>query len=234
MKKIVFMAAVVGFAVLSPKAEAYVLSPGGSVSAATMGDNAVPSGTVIDSITNEVGSPGQGSTVSANLTTVVIKEAGGTLDFVYQVQNTTAAGGDWIHRATMVSFTGWSTNVWYSSKNTGYSSYFSNADSTSTIAGADRSNSGQTVGFTLETTTNGTPDVNSGIAPGAYSFILVIKTDATAYRGGSSFVIDGGVTSFTSFAPAPEPSSIVLAGMGVVFLGGFFWRRKLQTLPAVG
>jgi hypothetical protein len=237
MKKwLIGLMTVLGLAVAAPSARAVLIAPGGSTPLTS--SSPVPTGgTVLDSIVNEVGAPSPGSQIAGTLSTIVYKEAAGTLDFIYQLQNTTAlSDGDWFHRVTVVNFNGYTTDVSYAATADGLSSYFVDASASSTISSADRSNNGNTVGFTLETFPGGVPNLNSGVAPGGYSYILVVKTNATQYySGGSTFAIDGGTLSFQSFTPSPAPSSLALLGAACfTFAGAFVWRRRRALALTVG
>jgi hypothetical protein len=65
------------------------------------------------------------------------------------------------------------------------------------------------------------------LPPGFTSALMVLQTNAQFYKPTLASVIDGSVASVASFAPnVPEPSSIVLAGLGLLGLAAWGWRRK--------
>jgi hypothetical protein len=71
------------------------------------------------------------------------------------------------------------------------------------------------------------PPDSSKIQPGQTSNVLVISTNAMNFKAGNASVIDGGVTTVSSFEPAsgvPEPASLLLIGGGFVALA--FVRRS--------
>src|SRR5207244_3561477 len=117
------------------------------------------------------------------------------LDFVYQVK--VAAGPDSVTRVTASSYTGFTTDVGYSTS--GFLPPGSVAGGV-TPATVDRSLSGpgKVVGF------NFIPNID----PGGHSILLVIETNADAFKPGTLSLIDAFTFSSTSFyAPAvvPEP-----------------------------
>lgn len=60
------------------------------------------------------------------------------------------------------------------------------------------------------------------LAPGAATTLIVVYTNATLFAPTFANVIDGAVTSVTSFAPGvavPEPATLLLTMIGVVPLG---------------
>jgi hypothetical protein len=59
-----------------------------------------------------------------------------------------------------------------------------------------------------------------GIDPGVEARFVYVFTDAKNYIKGSASVINGGVASVDTFAPAPvpEPASIAVLGLGAVAL----------------
>ena len=61
------------------------------------------------------------------------------------------------------------------------------------------------------------------------SSVLVIKTNATTFGKGSSSIIDGGIATVASLAPAtvPEPSTGILVGLVAV---GFFMARRFRLI----
>jgi hypothetical protein len=158
------------------------------------------------------------ATFSGTLTTDVISgdpsNPYGGLTFTYLLSNDSISP-DQIERLTINSFAGFQTDVSYQIPALG------------TIPDiSDRSGSGNTIGFTF----NGPPvSVLGTLLPGHSSALLVIQTNATHYASTTANVIDGSVTSVATYGPIaliPEPSSMVLAGLGLAALAAVGYRRR--------
>jgi hypothetical protein len=92
---------------------------------------------------------------------------------------------------------------------------------------ADRSTA-DVIGFTFADAHAQVPQLLGNIGPGMQSKILVVQTNATEFLPSFASVIDGSTTNVPSWAPIaqiPEPSTLVLAGLGVVGLA-FGWARR--------
>jgi len=218
------LAAILATAVTVSPAHAIPLAPGGAVTApnAAFGPVAYPAGgTVLASVTNEV--PFSAVGVTGTLTTEAIRNAGGSVDFLYQF---TAAAGNLsaIHRITATDFTGYSTDVRFG---TGPAPFV--APTALFMAGADRSAvTGDAIGWQIAPAGSA-----GGVSAGQKSYVLIVKTNATSFKAGSTFAIDGGVISFSSYAPSgptitavPEPSTMAIAGLGALGFIGYGLRRR--------
>jgi hypothetical protein len=178
-------------------------------------------GTFLTGVTTSVSQYG----ISGIFRTAVYRNSGNGLDFYYQFQNTSATSE--INRITTVNFGMFSTNVGFVTTDIdGTGGAGSGGTAVNFVAGsqapvaADRSSApGTTIGFDFRGGTD-------TIANGEVSRIFVIRTNATGWSTGSTFMINGGVASVASFQPIPEPSTYALMGAGLLALG--LVRRKRQ------
>lgn len=142
------------------------------------------------------------------------------LTFTYVITNNAASAHE-LHRFTISSFDTFQTDVSFStSLPPGIAPLF-----------IDRSPGlGDVVGFSYPTPI---PPVLVGpgaITPGSTSMVMVIQTDALLFQPTFAAVINGSTTMVASLAPQaliPEPSSLVLAGVGgAIGLGAVIRRRR--------
>jgi len=164
-------------------------------------------------------------TNSGELESAVFMEAGGTLDFYYQVTND-ATSATAIARETDTDFSSQASNISTGFRVDGSTLPGGFVDGTVTPLTADLNATGSVAGFSF------TPPTSAAIAPGAVSYVLVVSTDATTFTDGNASVLDGGVTTVPSFQPAvpvshvPEPNSAALLGGGLLALIGLSGRRR--------
>jgi hypothetical protein len=154
-----------------------------------------------------------------------VYDDGGTLDFYYQVTNDPTSATA-LARLTATNFANFATDA-------GYRTDGSTLTGTTFVNGtqgpitADSNASGSVIGFSFYPPTNPTTE----IGPGASSFVLVISTDATAFKAGNASIIDGGTDTVASFQPTvggsvPEPASMGLLGLGLIAMAGLGRRLR--------
>jgi MYXO-CTERM domain-containing protein len=202
-----FAAALVGICLSAP-AHASILHVGDSgVSPDTFG---AVSGTVLASQTVS----GSSSVLDVSVFEQVIRDSvTGHLDFKYTVTNKPSST-DGVSRVTVSNFGKgpfgslgpWTLDVGYDSTTSG-----------ATPSTVDRPNSshGNVIGWDF-----------GSFDSGQTSVTLVVKTNADNYESGKVAVIDGQSVNLTGFQPGPEPSSMVLAGLGAVGLVAYGLRRR--------
>jgi hypothetical protein len=147
-------------------------------------------------------------------------EAGGTLDFYYQIaSNSTSSTA--LARETNVDFGSTPVYVGYSIDSSNLDGVF--VDGTIFPISADLNATGTVVGF------NFNPPISDEITPGTVSNVLVVSTTATTFTNGNANISDGGVATVSAYqpgSPVPEPMSMFLFGGGLLALGGFSRLRK--------
>ncbi len=127
----------------------------------------------------------------------------GGLTFTYLLTNDAVSSGE-IERLTINDYLGFLTDV---------SFQIPTVDIVPTLN--NRSIAGDVLGFTFI----GAPVGAGTLTPGTTSALLVVQTDAPLFEPTFASVIDGTVVSVASFGPlVPEPSTLVLAGMGLASL----------------
>jgi hypothetical protein len=206
----------IGIVVFLSMAKASILSLG-ACPAANPGDTvtpcdatAAPFGTLLASLSAPFTTAN--GTTSGTLVSAVYREAGGTLDFYYQVINNTTAGNlsgsggcghgggqptcDPLSRETDTNFSLWITQLAFRTNGSASGGLFVNGDTNPQTA--DRNLApGNVIGFTFNAAPGFTP-----ILPGHSSRVLIISTNATNFTAGTAAVIDGSEATVASFRPA--------------------------------
>lgn len=175
-------------------------------------------------------------TESGTIVTAVYMEAGGTLDFYYQITNNLTAPKcgavghpvcDPLVLAANTDFLGFKTATGFRIDGATLSGgVFVNG--TVAPVTADRNAGGGVVDFSF------LPPDSAKIQPGQISSVLVVSTDATNFTAGNVSVIGGGVATVSAFEPTgtviptPEPPSLLLLGTGLLSALSVL-RRKLLS-----
>lgn len=214
--------------------QAAMLLPGSTLPLSGADILAAPAGTLLDSVVQ----PLVTDFYTGTLTAAVLRNAGGTLDFYYQVAND-AGSLDPIARETNTAFRSiappqiFTTEALYRTDDAGLPALFSPGDPNATPLSADRTSNARVVGFGFVT-----PDVLEGIDPGETSMILVVRTNATAFTGGVSSVIDGTTSTVRTFSPqattvstVPEPASLLLLSSAFGAAGYLARHRAKRRRP---
>jgi len=219
MKRFLFVSlALVGIMATAPGAHANALLPGGTVTddSFTLGGGggldptgsvvATLSGTILDQIT---------SAPMMTWTEWVYKNNAGTLDFLFQGTNISASTT--FETVPLRFYDGFTTDVGTLTNPTALSP----AGVAGTIAdlNVSRDADGGSVNFNYST---------GGFTPGQISDVLVVATNATTYGLGSIGATDGTTGESPAYGPVavPEPSTLVLAGLGGLGMIGYGLRRR--------
>jgi hypothetical protein len=146
------------------------------------------------------------------LDAAVFRNASGTLDFYYQINND-ATSATPLRAESNTDFSGFLTSLGFDTKGaTDLGGPFVNGGN---IPETGDHPFPQVVGFNFNV--SGT----DFILPGHSSAVLVISTDATNFTKGFSEILDGGSATVSTYQPAavPEPTSVMLLGSGLFALG---------------
>jgi len=224
MKKGILFAGVLSLFAFSSPAWATALAPGGTaVPAAT-----VESGTVVASSTTTYSFGGGADTGTVRQEVVV--QAGGNLDFLYQVS---VAKGDvaTLSGSNFSDGVSFSTDVYEAASTSGVTGNIMATGTQKVAPNADsRSASGKVVNFPF----------SSAVGVGVTSFVEIVKTNATTFDSGGNtgFLDDSPPGSASPFfepagSPTPEPSTFVLLSGTMIGLGVGAYRRRKNRIAKV-
>jgi len=179
-------------------------------------------GTLLASLDSPFSFTTTAGTTSGSVDTAVFQEAGGTLDFYYQVVNN-AISATALARMTATDFAGFSTAVGFRVDGSSLPAGF--VDGSVAPITADSNSGGSVIGFSFN------PPDAAKIAPGSDSYVLVISTDATRFTAGNASVIDGGTQTVASFQPSavPEPRFYSLLLFAGIVAGAVFYRKRFRA-----
>jgi hypothetical protein len=217
MKKLMAHAvALVGVLALASSASAVPLTPGSTVYFPSGTTAPSPWGTLtpVAGMVSPYASGPVANPFSGTLHSLVYMEAGGTLDFFYQVSAN--EGAHPIDRISVTGFKGFTTDMYYATD-----------VSILPTAAAGTLGSVPFEKFTrLEDDVIGANFLN-GLSGGHTTYWLVVRTNATSYEGTTAYIQDGAQATAQTFCPAPLPSSMVLFATGAVgFVGGIVRRFR--------
>jgi hypothetical protein len=150
----------------------------------------------------------------------------GGLTFVYQVQVTK---GDISHlsASSYINVKVWTINAFgvdaaggeYKTGTTPGGFLMTDPTGKGKVVSMNRNNAGDAISFNFQ---------GFEVPPGPLaSQLMVAQTDAPNFTAGIIGLIDGGSSpDIDGYAPAPEPASMTLLGIGLLGMGGYAWRRR--------
>lgn len=215
--------------VFAHQASAVLLPPGGTIGsflapAFPAEPGPVPGSILLTSTTNSFVGLNSGSTVVFTGTLISSAWAGdfsnplGGLTFTYRLFNDSTSL-DKIGEMNLTSFAGFGTDVSVLLGSPGLDPLV--ATRTGTPVPDVK------VEFLFKTPAVGFPSFQDNLAPGMFSSLLVIQTDAPAYTIGNAAIINGGVATADTLVPSlvPEPTTMSLALLGLIGLGVTRYRK---------
>jgi len=222
--------AVLGWGLLASSARAGIFLPMGATTRTPGEVYAPPGATRVDSETVTFRGTAN-SPLSGALTVEVFRTVGGTLDFLYQLTNTTSANGAVSRIGGLTIITSGSAATFSASVDFATNSPLNFGPGAQHPVQASRSPDGLSKTFTFATA----GILGSGLPTGATSNVLFIQTNATRYdsSGMARITSEANPNVFSTavglFEPAavPEPSSLLLGGIAAGLLVGVLgWRSR--------
>jgi hypothetical protein len=200
-------AAVAALAVVSAGAFAQTaLGVGSSVSVPIVAE---PTLNIVDSKTTIFNS----ATISGTLTSIVAKTAatGDNLIFAWVVNSDHSSTSN-IGRLTVDGWDGWTSAV----------AQHAPGHAVSPLNPADTANrtTSDVIGWNFFNAGN------QSLLAGEQSYVLWSLSNATDYTSANAFLIDGSIASTDTFAPVPEPGTMLALGAGAAFLAA---RRRRKA-----
>jgi hypothetical protein len=153
---------------------------------------------------------------------IVYRTAAGTLDFYYQFGVTGPTAASHTNWLITNGYAGWSTSVAYDTDSSSFLVPPPTVPPYEAPTGATRSTDGNTITFKFAPPN--TPYQGMNV------YTLLISTNATAFQLSDTLLMNGGTADIlNTFAPGPEPGSIVLFGTVLATLGFVFRRRVAKS-----
>lgn len=209
-QRVLFLLASLSLLAETTETRATVLPPGSTVVPDAQSNPLTdPTFTVLATTNGTYNAQFQGSTLDSGTYTVsVVREASGTLDFVYKFTADPSSQSG-ILGLTVYNFGGVTTDVGYVADPSGDA-----PDSATRLA------SGSVISFAYSGA--------NAVTAGDSSDLLIIRTNARDFAPGL-FSLQGGATdTVAAYQPVavPEPSALALSGIGGLALIGFARRRR--------